>query len=113
MGSEMCIRDRKMTAHPAIRTHPDTGRKALYVNAGFTKQLKGLPKEESDALLDRLFEESIRPEYVYAHKWKPNDLLIWDNRCVIHCATSYDHKYARHMHRTTIAGDRPFRTNFG
>jgi len=94
--------------HPMVRTHPVTGRKALYVNAGFTKGIVGMPAEESRPLLDLLFRHSVRPEFVYRHKWRERDLMFWDNRCAIHYALSdYDFSVRRHMHRTTLAGDPP------
>jgi taurine dioxygenase len=91
--------------HPMVRVHPVTGRKALYVNPGFTKGIVGMPKEESQPILEMLFRHSTRPEFVYRHKWQVNDLIFWDNRCVMHYALAdYDFSVRRHMHRTTIAG---------
>lgn len=91
--------------HAVVLTHPETGRKALFVNEGFTVSIKGLPADESDALLQRLYAHSVEPRFVYAHKWRPHDIVMWDNRCTMHCATSYDvEKYERTMHRTTIGG---------
>lgn len=93
---------------PMLRTHPVTGRKALYVNPGFTKGIVGMPREESQPILEMLFAHSTRPEFIYRHKWKVNDLIFWDNRCTMHYALSdYDFSVRRHMHRTTIAGDVP------
>lgn len=95
--------------HPAIRTHPVTGKKALYVNPGFTVGFVGMPEEESQPILDFLFRHSTRPEFVYRHKWHVHDLIFWDNRCTMHYALSdYDFSVRRHMQRTTIAGDAPF-----
>lgn len=94
--------------HPLVRTHPVTGRKALYVNPGFTTGIVGMPDDESQPILDLLFRHSTRPEFVYRHKWRVNDLVFWDNRCTMHYALSdYDFSVRRHMHRTTIAGDVP------
>jgi len=94
--------------HPVIRTHPVTGRKALYVNPGFTKAFAGMPKEESQPILEFLFRHATRSEFVYRHKWRVNDLIFWDNRCTMHYALSdYDFSVRRHMHRTTLAGDAP------
>jgi len=91
--------------HPMVRMHPVTGRKALYVNPGFTKGIVGMPKDESQPILDMLFRHSTRPEFIYRHKWQVNDMIFWDNRCVTHYALSdYDFSVRRHMHRTTIAG---------
>ena len=94
---------------PMIRTHPVTKRKALYVNPGFTRGIVGMPKEESQPMLEMLFAHSTRPEFVYRHKWRINDLVFWDNRCTMHYALAdYGFSVRRHMHRTTIAGDAPY-----
>lgn len=94
--------------HPAVRIHPVTGKKALYVNPGFTVGFVGMPEEESQPILDFLFRHSTRPEFIYRHKWRVNDLVFWDNRCTMHYALSdYDFSVRRHMQRTTIAGDTP------
>ena len=95
--------------HPIIRTHPVTQRKALYVNPGFTTGIVGMPREESQPILDFLFKHSTRAEFVYRHKWRVNDLVFWDNRCTMHYALAdYDFSVRRHMHRTTVAGDAPY-----
>ena len=95
-------------SHPMVRTHPVTGRKALYVNPGFTTGIVGMAKEESDPILEFLFRHSTRPEFTYRHKWLVDDLVFWDNRCVMHYAMAdYDNSVRRHMHRTTVAGDQP------
>ena len=91
--------------HPIVLRNPDSGRKALFVNEGFTMSIKGMDQDKSDALLQRLYEHSSREEFIYAHKWRVGDIVMWDNRCTMHRATSYDaEKYARTMHRTTIKG---------
>lgn len=94
--------------HPIVRTHPVTGRKALYVSAGHTDHVVGIEAEESRALLEMLNEHSTRPEFVYRHKWRVNDLVVWDNRCLMHLAEPAHAGYDRHMHRTTIEGDKPY-----
>jgi taurine dioxygenase len=95
--------------HPVVRTHPETGRKALFVNPGHTTRIEGLEETESDDLLGTLFAHSLKPEHVYRHKWRVGDTVFWDNRRVMHQAETYDMaRYTRHMHRTCIHGDRPF-----
>ena len=93
--------------HPIVRTHEDTGRKALYVNQGFTYRIDGMSETKSDALLKKLFAHTTEERFIYRHKWRPHDLLCWDNRSVMHRATLYDGQYTRHMHRTTIKGLKP------
>lgn len=95
--------------HPVVRTHPETGRLSLYVGEDIVKQIDGLPPAESQALLAALNQHAISDAFVYRHQWRQGDLVIWDNRCTMHCATPYDdQKYRRVMHRTTVAGTRPF-----
>ena len=93
--------------HPLVRTHPRTGRKALYVSPGLMVGIEGMNPAEGQALLAQLNEHATQPAFAYRHKWRLHDVLFWDNRCTIHLATGYDRGYARHMHRTTIQGDRP------
>jgi taurine dioxygenase len=93
-------------SHPLVRTHPETGRKALYLSPGLTLGIEGL-NEAGQALLKMLNEHATQPAFTYRHRWKLHDVLFWDNRCTIHLATGYDPQYTRHMHRTTIKGDRP------
>lgn len=95
-------------SHPLVRTHPRTGRKALYVSPGLTVGIEGMDEAEGQALLAQLSDHATAPAFVYCHKWRLHDVLFWDNRCTIHLATGYDRGYTRHMHRTTIKGDRPF-----
>jgi taurine dioxygenase len=92
-------------AQPVVRTHPETGRKALYVNEMLTRQFVGLTEEESQPLLKYLFVHSVRPEFTYRHQWRRNDLLVWDNRCSIHLALAdFDENQTRTMYRTAVAG---------
>jgi len=93
--------------HPVIRVHPDTGRKSIFVDSGFTTEIVGLSPAESKAILDFLFAHSTQPQYVHRHQWRENDLLIWDNRCTIHYAVA-DYKGVgwRYMHRCTVEGDK-------
>jgi taurine dioxygenase len=100
----------KMAVHPLVITHPDSGRRALFVNRGYTAQIVGMSRAESDSLLGFLFQHSTAPELVYRHSWRPHDLLIWDNRCTAHYAIP-DYKAIgdRYLHRTSVNGDRPMR----
>lgn len=93
---------------PVVRTHPETGRKALFVSEHFTTGIVGLPKDEGDALLAELFAHSVRPECVYRHQWQPHDLVFWDNRSVMHLAAGTPDALRRKLYRTTVQGDAPF-----
>jgi taurine dioxygenase len=94
--------------HPAVRTHPETGRKALFVNEGFTSRIVDLPEAESRELLELLFAHSTQPQFVYRHRWQDHDILFWDNRSTIHLAHGCPPELRRHMHRTTVKGDAPY-----
>ena len=95
--------------HPMVRTHPVTGRKALFVSPRFTVRIDGMDDAEGQPLLDELFEHQIRPEFIYRHKWRLGDLVFWDNRSTIHLACGgIIPPGIRHLHRTSIAGDVPF-----
>jgi taurine dioxygenase len=95
--------------HPLIRTHPADGRKALWVSTGTVTEIVGMRPEESLALIDQLVEFVTRDEFVFRHKWRAGDVLMWDNRCTLHTGTLYDDtKYIREMHRLWIKGDTPF-----
>jgi taurine dioxygenase len=95
--------------HPVVRTHPATGRKALFVSQRFTIGIEDMPEAEGQALLDTLFEHAVRPEFIYHHRWRAGDLLFWDNRCLLHLACrGIPPGQIRHMHRTTISGDVPY-----
>jgi taurine dioxygenase len=93
--------------HPAVLTHPVTGRKALYVSEGTAITLDGIPEAESRELLDYLFEHSVRDEFTWAHEWRVGDIVIWDNRCTMHRQMAYDPSERRLMKRTTIVTARP------
>jgi taurine dioxygenase len=94
-------------AHPIFRTHPDTGRKALYVNRLMTQEIVGMPAEESRRILNFLYDHIERPEFVYEHKWRIGDVLLWDNRCLAHARRDFPVEELRLMRRLTIAGERP------
>jgi len=93
---------------PVVRTHPETGRKALFVSEHFTTRIVGLPQQESDALLAELFAHSVKPQFVYRHQWAPHDLVFWDNRSLMHLAAGTPDHLRRRLNRTTIVGDTPF-----
>lgn len=94
--------------HPVVRTHPETGRKALFVSEHFTTRIDGLPDDESRELLDALFAHSVRPEHVYRHVWQAHDMVFWDNRSLMHLAAGCPDHLRRRLNRTTIEGDLPF-----
>jgi taurine dioxygenase len=93
--------------HPAVRTHPETGRKALYVNPAHTVRFAGWTEEESAPLLDYLFQVQARPEFSCRFSWQPGSIALWDNRCAQHNPVNDYHGYRRVMHRITLAGDVP------
>ena len=93
--------------HPVVRTHPETGRKALYVNVAHTSHFKGWTEAESAPLLEYLFRHQVRPEFTCRFQWKPGSLAFWDNRCAQHNPVNDYHGYRRVMHRVTLAGDTP------
>jgi taurine dioxygenase len=93
--------------HPIARVHPETGRVALFINRVYTIGIDGLPHDEAMSLLDELCAHSIQDKYVYRHKWQPNMLLMWDNRCLQHLADGGYDGHLRVMHRTTVGGDAP------
>jgi len=89
--------------HPLVRTHPETGRKALYLNPNRMEQIVGLAREESDRLLDTMIAHAIQPKYQYRHVWRQGDIVIWDNRCTMHKANAdYPEGERRLMHRVVV-----------
>lgn len=97
-----------VVSHPIVRTHPENGRKALFVSEGFTTHIVGIPEDESRAILEAIYAHSVRPENVLRHKWQENDMVFWDNRSLIHLAGGTPDHLRRRLHRTTIQGDAPF-----
>jgi taurine dioxygenase len=94
--------------HPVVRTHPVTGRKSLYVNAGFTRSLVGVPHDESDAILSYLYRHMENPLFQCRFRWRENSIAFWDNRCAQHRAMWDYWPHTRSGHRVTVKGDRPF-----
>ena len=89
--------------HPLVRVHPDSGRRSLYLSRLMTRLVVGMGRAESDALLEELFDHAEKPAFVYAHRWTPGDLLIWDNRCVNHARTDFPAEERRLLRRYTVS----------
>jgi taurine dioxygenase/putative 2-oxoglutarate oxygenase len=101
------FRDRPDVFHPAVRRHPKSGRVALYVGR-WAYDIEGLPEQEGHELVTYLQAFAHEPRFVYRHQWRKGDAVLWDNRCVQHCATPFDEtRYVRLMHRTTLEGETP------
>lgn len=94
--------------HPVVRSHPETGRKGLFVNENFTTHILDMGEDESRQILAELYAHSAKPEFIYRHRWQEHDMLFWDNRALIHLAAGCPGHLRRRMHRTTIQGDVPF-----
>jgi alpha-ketoglutarate-dependent taurine dioxygenase len=94
--------------HPIVRTHPESGRKALYINPIRIEGIPGMEEEAALALLSRLLEHATRPEFEYRHRWRPGDVVMWDNRSLLHKANpDYDMRERRYLYRVMLQGDRP------
>ena len=101
-------RPEEWTTHPVLRTHPDTGRTALFVNSEFTRRFTDMTAEESEGLLEYLTTHAHRPEFCYVHRWRPGDVVMWDNRAAQHYPVlNRPQGEIRRMWRVTVAGDRP------
>jgi taurine dioxygenase len=101
------VPDEYLAEHPVVRTHPETGRKALYVNVAHTVRFKDMREEESAPLLGFLFQHQVRPELTCRFGWRVGSLAFWDNRCTQHNPVNDYHGHRRLMHRITLAGDVP------
>jgi len=98
----------KPVVHPIVRTHPETGRKALFVSEHFTTRIVDLPEDESAAVLAELLALAVKPQLQYRHQWQPHDMVFWDNRSVQHLAAGTPDHLRRKLYRTTIEGDVPY-----
>jgi taurine dioxygenase len=95
-------------AHPIVRTHPETGRKAIFLG-DHAESIEGMPYDEGRALIEEINVLATPPSNIYSHVWKPRECMVWDNRCTLHRATGFDEsQYVRVMRRCTISGDKPF-----
>ena len=106
--TEQQVAEVKPVLHPVVRTHPETGYKALFVSEHFTTRIVGLPDDESRAVLAELFAHCALPELQYRHQWQPHDMVFWDNRSVTHLAAGTPENLRRKLFRTTIEGDTPY-----
>ncbi len=95
-------------AQPIVRTHPETRRKALYVNRLMTWSVEGMDQTQGAALLDQLFDHIEQDQFIYAHHWRVGDLVMWDNRCTLHARTDFSNKERRLLRRNVVAGDPAF-----
>ncbi len=102
------LREAPGARHPLVRTHPDTGRKCLFLGRRVNGYILDLPVADSEALLDRLWAAATDPALMWSHRWREGDVLMWDNRCVMHRREAFDPAAARLMHRTQVTGDRPY-----
>ncbi len=112
-GDQMQVKDGPRPAdaprfvHPVIRTHPETGHKAIYVNRLMTEHIVDMDRDASDEILAMLYGHVEQPRFVHEHAWRPGDLVMWDNRCTLHARTDFDPAERRKLRRMTIKGDRP------
>ena len=97
-GANRCV-------HPVVRTHAETGKKSLYINPGFTSHLDGFTPAESKPILDPLYTHATKQDFLYRHTWRPHDVVVWDNRNLMHQACPWDMREKRVMFHTRIAGD--------
>jgi len=102
------VREAPGARHPLVRSHPETGRKCLFLGRRVNGYILDMDVAESEALLDRLWAHATQPEFTWSHSWRAGDVLMWDNRCVMHRRDAFDPAAQRLMHRTQVAGDRPY-----
>ncbi|HJN49509.1 MAG: TauD/TfdA family dioxygenase [Pseudomonadales bacterium] len=107
-GDHKPQRESPRAEHPVVRSHPETGRKALFVNSGFTKRIRGVSRSESEALLGMLFELVKDPQFHCRFRWQANSIALWDNRCTQHMAVWDYYPETRSGRRVTVKGDKPF-----
>jgi taurine dioxygenase len=107
-AADLDIRTSPGAVHPLVRTHPETGRNCLFLGRRVKSYLVGLSVEQSDTLLDALWAHATSAELAWFHDWQPGDLLMWDNRCVMHRREPFDPKARRVLHRVVIKGTKPF-----
>ena len=105
-GAKESAKTQYTAEHPVVRTHPETGRKALYINGGHTVRFKDMTEQESAPLLQFLFQHATRPEFTCRFRWDVGSIALWDNRCTQHNPINDYHGFRRVMHRVTLAGDR-------
>ena len=108
-ATEVQKRERPPVSHPMVRSHPVTGRKALYIGI-HTGHIEGRPKDEGHAYLSRLLRRATKADFIYTHKWRKGDLVLWDNRCLLHRAVAnFDMESERRvLHRTVVKGTVPY-----
>ncbi len=104
-GDPNAVKAVSQSVHPAVRTHEDNGKRAIYVDRLMTQKLVEVPESESEAILSRVFDFIEREEFIYEHEWKKGDVVMWDNRSSIHARRDFPADQVRLMWRTTIAGD--------
>jgi len=101
------VREAPGARHPIFRVHPRTGKKALYLGRRFNAYVIGLPVEESERLLNQLWAHASQPQFVWSQEWQMGDVLVWDNRCLVHRRDAFDPTTRRKLHRVQIRGERP------
>lgn len=102
------VREAPGARHPMLRTHPVTGRTALFLGRRVNSYIEGMTVADSEILLDEIWAAATQPRFAYTHQWRAGDVILWDNRCVMHRRESFDDSQRRLMHRTQLKGDTPF-----